>query len=261
MRLSYLRSGGIVPATSNVLNGIGVDPVNRVIKGAVIAESGMFKTPGRGQFDKASLQSIVRLMKAEPKGIRSRFTHPDRIDALGTFLGRMRNPRIDGNYLRADLHLDDSAFVSPLGDLGTYILTLGRSDPSSFGSSLVLEADRETVPPARGSSYYPPPIWRPSRVYCSDLVFEGEAVHSGLLPSQFSQQTEDEEILRELNRVIAAEDEAMVRDLDMTMRDIEGQDEEARMRLRNLKRKMATDTDEATLLSLEISIREAELCL
>ena len=162
---------------------VGVDAKAKIIHGYIVAEIGEFKTEGRGQFDGASLDAIVRLMQRNTLGTLVRYTHGTFFeDAIGSFLGRARNPRRDGAAVRADLHLDPSAFVSPRGDLGTYILTLAKSDPTSFGSSLVLDADK--VPPPHGS--YAPPIWRPTSVFASDIVFDGDAVHSGFLSPELS---------------------------------------------------------------------------
>src|SRR4051812_5845969 len=73
-----------------------VDRQNNVILGYVVAQQGPFKSEGRGEFDGKALRTIVKLMKAEPTGLKSRFTHPDlSSDGLGKFLGRAKNPRLD----------------------------------------------------------------------------------------------------------------------------------------------------------------------
>jgi hypothetical protein len=180
--------------------GVGVDRENKRINGYVVAQEGAFKTQGRGQFDLNSLKKIKALMNQSSKGLKSRFTHPNLSnDGLGKYLGRLSNPRMDVlrltkggkpvliHAVRADLQLDDSAFNTPSGDLGTYILDLAESDPDALSSSLVLTADQEeqldpkTKQPLRDEGGNPlPPIWRPKVLHASDIVDTGEAV-DGLL--------------------------------------------------------------------------------
>jgi hypothetical protein len=170
---------------------VGVDRDNKVIRGYIVAQLGPFKTPGRGEFDRQSLETIVRLMNVRPAGTKSRFTHPGMSDdGLGKFLGRAKNARLDGNSVRADLWLDPSSFASPAGNIGEYVLTLAESDPEAFGSSLVLQTDREfRLEPdgtrkrdAAGEDL--PPLWRPKKIHASDVVDEGDAVHDGFLTVQ-----------------------------------------------------------------------------
>lgn len=200
MRLQVLRTGatddGVVRSSS--AGKIGVDKANRVIRGFVVAERGFFKSEGRGQFTDASLDKIVNLIRAHgPLGVPSYFRHAE-YDALGTLLGRVRNPRRDGPFTRADLFIDESAFVAPGGDIGTYILTLARTDPSSFGASLTLDADKELVAPAKASSFRPPPIWSPVSIYSCDVVGDGDSCHHGFLPAQFNAQAANDLLMLDL---------------------------------------------------------------
>lgn len=169
-------------------DAIGVDREARVIRGYVVAEAGPFKTPGRGKFDEAGLARIIALMNARPAGTKSRFAHPGlSADGIGTFLGRARNARVDGARARADLHLDPSAFTSPSGNLGQYVMDLAESDPEAFGSSLVLQAEKVYTLDDQGRRKTDekgnelPPLWLPTKVHASDVVDEGEAVHHGFL--------------------------------------------------------------------------------
>lgn len=167
---------------------IGVDREKKIIRGYVVAERGPFKSEGRGEFDDASLASIVQLGNANPQGLKSRFAHPTMSDdGLGKFLGRSRDLRLDGPRVRADLHLSDAAFASPAGDLGTYLMDLAESDPGALSSSLVLTSKKEERLDAKGKTIMDeagkplPPLWRPIRLHASDIVDDGDAVHGGLL--------------------------------------------------------------------------------
>lgn len=171
----------------------GVDRQARVIRGYVVAQLGPFKSEGRGEFDADSLKQIVELWPQA--GLKSRFAHPgESSDGLGKYLGRARTPRLDTatveragervqvSCVRADLHLDPSAFRTPSGNLGQYVLDLAESDPAAISSSLVLNRSEEYrlnpdgTPMLDAGGNPLPPLWRIKRLYASDIVDEGDAV-------------------------------------------------------------------------------------
>lgn len=174
----------VMPAKSRP---IGVDRDKRVIRGIVVAERGVFKDK-RGEFDDKSLAMIVEMGNAAPKGLKSRLSHPTLSDdGLAKYLGRKRDFFLDGGKVRADLHLADSAFNTPGGDLGTYAMDRAEEDPDSFGSSLVLQkkeeqkldANKRPLVDEKGQPL--PALWRPVRLHASDLVDDGDAVHGSVL--------------------------------------------------------------------------------
>lgn len=187
----------VEPAWASALavgSPVGVDRENKVLRGYVVAQRGYFKSKGRGQFDDQSLSKIVELMNAKPGGVglKSRFAHPTMSDdGLGTFLGRSKNARLDGDRVRADLHLDPASFNSPRGNLGQYVLDLAASDPEALSSSLVLQTERVQVlgedgkPKTDDKGQPIPPIWRPTKLHASDIVDTGDAV-DGLLSADAS---------------------------------------------------------------------------
>lgn len=181
---------------------IGVDRERNVIQGYVVAETGVFKDE-RGEFDGKAMKELLKLMKAEPMGLKSRLGHPtESDDGIGDYLGRAKNPWIeviagtdaDGNAvehqrLRADLYFAPTAMETPPKGgrpLGDYVMARAEEDPDSFGSSLVLEVDKEyridkSGIPLRGPDGYDlPPLWRPKRLHASDVVDTGDAVNSFL---------------------------------------------------------------------------------
>lgn len=183
----YLRAG--VAARPN-----GVDRDAKVIRGYVVAQEGAFKDL-RGEFNHESLETIVTAMRQHADGLKSRFTHPGLSDdGLGKFLGRAKNPRIDSvkvvrdgfehtlAAVRADLHLAESAFRTPNGDLGSYVMDLAAEDPDAFSSSLVIEPKKITrlgsdKKPLTGEDGEPlPPLWMAERLHASDVVDTGDAV-------------------------------------------------------------------------------------
>lgn len=161
-------------------NPIGVDREKRVIHGYIIAEVGEFKS-GRGQFNLQSLEEIVLLINAQPDGVKCRYGHPGPscVEALDSFVGWVKNARLDGNCVRGDLHLSEVVFLTPASggaSRGEYLLARAEKEPNSFGSSLELEV--EMLPQSSG-----PPVWIPTAILCSDIVDDGDAVHTGFLSS------------------------------------------------------------------------------
>lgn len=175
---------------------IGVDRENKVLRGYVLAQAGVFKNKGQGEFDGQSLQQIITLGNAKGKGLRARFTHPDASgDALGTFLGRTKNLSLGTakneagetvQAVRGDLHFDRSAFDAPKGNLAGYVMDLADSDPDALSSSLALQVDKEYRLKPDGTKLMDddgeelPPLWRPKMLHASDIVDTGAAV-DGLL--------------------------------------------------------------------------------
>ena len=94
--------------------------------------------------DMETLQQALSLAQASRSGVKARFTHPNMSnDGMGSYLGRWANWRIEGETLRADLHIADAAFTSPNGDLGNYVMDLAEADPGAFGVSLAPRNDAE----------------------------------------------------------------------------------------------------------------------
>lgn len=127
---------------------LGKDSVDRVtatIGGASIIQAGVVKD-GRFEIDQKTLKSIVKFGNGAKRGIKMRFGHPSMSDdALGTFLGRVKNFRMNPEETRVmgDLFFDPSSFHTPSGDLGGYLLARAQSDPESFGMSVVVVAEKE----------------------------------------------------------------------------------------------------------------------
>lgn len=159
-------------------DSIGVDESNKVIKGYIVAQTGPFKS-GRGVFTRDSLAAIVKLMLAQPEGVKVRYGHPDggTTAALDSFVGWAKNPRLTNDVVRADLYLSPLAFVSTNGGMsrGDYLLMRAELEPDSLNSSLALETDMQYT------DVNSPPVWIPTAIIASDIVDDGDAVHGGLL--------------------------------------------------------------------------------
>lgn len=173
-----LRAGvsrGIERGTS------GVDRENGVINGFSVITKG----EARGHnmlIDDTTLDQVVEHGNRSHVGLKSRFGHPNMSsDALGTFLGRATNFRRDGDQVRADLKMDESAYKTPNGDLAGYVLGLGETDPAAFATSIVFSGKRE---PQEGDDEDAMPLARVEKLYAVDVVDEG-AANSGMFGSQF----------------------------------------------------------------------------
>ena len=133
------------PAIGLELGADSIDRKTATIGGASIIQKGIVKD-NRFEIDDETLQQIVKKGNQTNLGIKTRFGHPSMSDdALGTFLGRSKNFRIDPetDLVRADIHFDPTSFTSPNGDLGGYVLGLGESDPKAFGMSVVVKGRTE----------------------------------------------------------------------------------------------------------------------
>jgi len=187
----WLRAG-------NGAQAIGVDRKSEVIRGVIIAQEGVFKSEGRGEFDLDALTVIADKVNASPNGLKSRLAHPDDSnDGIGKFLGRVRNATLDEigtreaegelktdriAVVRADLHIDPSSHETPSGDLGGYIMALAESDSDAMSTSLVLRAektyrlDKHDRPLRDDDGDELPPLWDPTHLHALDVVDTGDAV-------------------------------------------------------------------------------------
>ncbi len=185
------KTRAMLRANAVLAQPIGVDKENKIIRGYVVAELGPFKS-GRGVFDLESLQAIMRLINDQPEGVKARFGHPDgtTAEALASFVGWSRNAWVEDNErVRANLHLSPVAFL-PVGggtSRGDYLLTRAELEPASLGSSLELDCDMAYRLDGKGHPLLGtegdllPPVWIPTLIVASDIVDDGDAVHSGLL--------------------------------------------------------------------------------
>ena len=122
-----------------IKKGFGVDREKRIIRGFAVMSKGFVKDQRGWEIDDATLDQIVRAGNSMNAGLKSRFGHPMMSsEALGTFLGRVKNFGKEGDVVRADLHFDPSAHNTPDGDLATYVMDLAENDPEAFGASVVL---------------------------------------------------------------------------------------------------------------------------
>ena len=163
---------------------IRIDREASVIKGFAVVTKGVTKD-ARGEFDELSINSIVELGNKAAVGVKSRFGHPNMSStALGTFLGRVRDFRRDGDIVRADLHIDKTAFETPDGDLAGYVMNLAESDPEMFGASMVIYWDEEKREGLDANGKELPPFIRVTKLLSVDVV-DDPAANDGFFGMPF----------------------------------------------------------------------------
>lgn len=119
-----------------------VDRQAKVIRGAKVIQLGAVNDSRPWDVDEETLAQVADHIGRPNKGLKARFTHPGLSDdGLGKYLGRWRNPRIEGDAVFADLHIAEVAFDSPSGDLGNYVMNLAEEDPEAFGVSVATKLD------------------------------------------------------------------------------------------------------------------------
>lgn len=119
----------------------GGDAGSGMIGGVAVLTRG--EADGHGIWiDQDMLSAVAAAINGSPRGVKSRFTHPGlSADGLGTYLGRVRDAEVDGDVVRADLHLSSVAHESPDGDLAEYVMNLAEQDPEAFGLSISFVPD------------------------------------------------------------------------------------------------------------------------
>ncbi len=172
---------------------VRVDRDREVINGFAVVTKGVTHDE-RGEFDDQALETVIEFGNKSKIGIKSRFGHPNMSGtALGTFLGRTKNFRRDGDIVRADLHIDKTAHNTPDGDLATYVMNLAESDPDAFGSSMVIRWDEEY----RDEQDDIPPLIRVKKLSSVDIV-DDPAANSGFFSDSVKPSAEMTMFLDEL---------------------------------------------------------------
>ena len=173
----------------------GVDRSANIIFGARVIQFGKVNDDRPWQVDDATLDQVVLMGNAPRAGLKARYTHPSLSDdGLGSYLGRWTNFRRHNDSVVADLHISDTAFDSPRGDLGNYILDLAEHEPDMFGVSLATVVDEElmqteldALPEIEGEERLAPLRFR--RLYSADAVDTPAATREGLFASEIDERT------------------------------------------------------------------------
>ena len=186
-----------------------------VIRGFAVIRKGLVSDSRGWEIDDMTLDQVVKLGNKASIGLKSRFGHPNMSNtALGTFLGRSKNFRKDGDIARADLYFDKTAYDTPDGDLASYVLDLAESDPSAFGTSIVFDYDLENRINKDGTPKKDPktkadlpPLFRIKKLFAVDTVDSPAATDGMLSNSFFSESVKlSAEATRVLDKLIGSPD-------------------------------------------------------
>lgn len=190
-------SFGIKEGKSGIDRAYEDDKYKGVIRGFSVMTTGNVKDMREWEIDDATLEQIVNAGNKSQPGLKSRFGHPNMSStALGTFIGRARNFRKDGDIARADLYLSKTAYESPDGDLASYILDLAEKDPDAFGTSVVLgeyeleyEIEKNGVRKKDETGKELPPMLRVNSLMAVDVV-DDPAANDGMFNKFFNSSVE-----------------------------------------------------------------------
>jgi hypothetical protein len=106
---------------------------------------------------------------------------------MGTFIGRSKNFRREGNLVRADLYLSEAAKESPNGDLHSYVLALAKEDPLAFGASMVFRGEHAYQKDKDGKDDAKKPmLTRVDKLLACDVVDSPAANPNGLFSEEDS---------------------------------------------------------------------------
>lgn len=183
---------GIKEGKSGIDRAYEDDKYKGVIRGFAVMTQGNVKDMRGWEIDETTLSQIVEAGNKSQLGLKSRFGHPNMSStALGTFTGRARNFRKDGDIARADLFISKTAYETPDGDIASYVLDLAEKDPEAFGTSVVLgEFDLEYADKEKNKDGKDlPPKLRVSSLMAVDVV-DDPAANDGMFNKHFNASVE-----------------------------------------------------------------------
>jgi len=177
---------------------VTVDRKTGVIGNVAVLSAGM-AFPAMGEpfeIDATMLQQCADAINANPRGIKSRMSHPELSggsfvaggDSIFHQAGRARNARIENGQVRADMAIGNYASTSPHGNMREYLLGIAEEDPGAIGLSIRFLAD---VPVVRENAA---PLYRIAALTAVDFVgtpggnpdglLSGESNAAGASPAQ-----------------------------------------------------------------------------
>ena len=177
---------GTKAKTFSVLQG-QVDRESGVIRGVAVITKG--PALGHGMFvDDLTLSQVMEQAKTYSGGLKVKLDHTT---SASEIVGYLREFRIDGDMVRADLHLLRS---SPRRE---YILELAETIPDTFGLSIAFSGTDEKI----GDHWFA----RCAEIYSADIVSEPAANPSGLFQAGENQPTPPSDMTpEEIQAAIAA---------------------------------------------------------
>jgi hypothetical protein len=142
--------------------------------------------------DQSFVEDVARLGNELKQGLKARFGHPNMCStALGTFLGRFKNFRVEGEQCIADLYLSNEAKETPHGNLYEYVLGMAENEADMFGTSIVFSVGEQYQLNDDAERVVDPMLWDEGRktfvtcekLYACDVVDDPAANPDGLFSS------------------------------------------------------------------------------
>jgi hypothetical protein len=152
----FLKSGRISFAAAKE-NGSRVNFESRTITDVIMCQVGEAKGHGVHLEQSFIEAGIAYANKHHASiGLKCRFGHPAMSnDALGTEVGRFKNFRVVDDKMVADLHIYQSANLSPTHPgAGDWILSMAEEDPNAIMCSIVFVPGEEYQYDEEGNKFY-----------------------------------------------------------------------------------------------------------
>lgn len=165
----------------HTLDGGQIDRGLKIIRGAAIIQLGEVVDDRPFFADEVTLQQVIEFAG---NSLRARINHDGDV---GGYVGRWQQFRIDGDTVRADLHIADIAAKArgPAADgsnLAEYVLGIAEEDAGAIGVSIAPKLDTAAMLKARrADGLYPIRI---TSLRAADLVDTPAATHSGLFSAE-----------------------------------------------------------------------------
>ena len=159
-----------------------VDEATGTLHKVIVAQVGKVKSYFE-QIDATTLAQIEKLGNEKENGVKARFGHPNMCSSsFGTYIGRFKNFKVDGDKVYGDLHLDEVCKESPSGNLYAYILKMAKNNPDMFGASIAFIPGEPVI---TDDEY---PATRVEELLATDLVDDPAATNSLFAVDSFSYQ-------------------------------------------------------------------------
>lgn len=170
--LSCPRGGWQLSKDEGVITGVAI-----ITKGEAL---------GHGVWiDDKFLSDVVEAGNALARGVKVRLGHPSfGADAIGSYLGRIKDFRLDGDTVRGDLILSKAAKISPRGSLFDYVLAMAEEAPDMFGLSIAFDSSGTYTTEDEPDKDY----IVLDKLYAVDLVDEPAANPAGLFEARVASE-------------------------------------------------------------------------
>jgi hypothetical protein len=174
-----MKSFSTPPIAFSVAN---IDEGAGILQKVIVAQVGKVKSYFE-QIDVITLAQIEKLGNEKENGIKARFGHPNMCSSsFGTYIGRFKNFKVEGDKVYGDLHLDEVCKESPSGNLHAYILKMAKNNPDMFGASIAFIPGEPVI---TDDEY---PATRIEDLLAIDLVDDPAATNSLFAVDSFSYQ-------------------------------------------------------------------------